>query len=461
MIAVKIVEGKMTILQKDYSEFNSGTTNFHKINIDSMVGWDGLTLRASFYREDVENPITISFTGTSVEVPWELLLSSGIVYFGFVGTNVEEVIVAKTNTLGVKVGEGIFDTGVVPLDPTVDIYAEIMNTAQELAGSASAALLSEQNAKSSEDASLIIKNDILIKATEVDTNKGIVLEKTDIVLAKEIIVSNKTTQVIGLAQQVSGDAVQVTGDKGVVIENANTVSLDKETVATDKLAVSQYKTTAEEKAITATEQALLSEYYANMAASIASSIPMRYYRLSEESMFAIINPVQGSVCYVTYFAEGYSDFFVYDTTDMDNDNINPEWVFLGKLEYASMDKDTLLSILQLSTVAITGSYTDLLNIPNRYESRVVLENPTWDYALGYWAVLTQTSDSTLVVNNIYNGAYGVLDVYGNFVLTLPINSYQTPPDWDYLVPSVGQHYVYSFRYDGNKFSWHRSVEYDT
>ena len=106
---------------------------------------------------------------------------------------------------------------------------------------------------------------------------------------------------------------------GVAADKANSASINKDSTDTNVITTAQHKTVAEQKAQEATEQSLLAEYYANLAQSIVSTIPMRYYRPTEDAMWLIQNPVQGSLCYVTYFDEGKSDLFVYDTTDMDMD----------------------------------------------------------------------------------------------------------------------------------------------
>ena len=76
---------------------------------------------------------------------------------------------------------------------------------------------------------------------------------------------------------------------------------------------------------------------------------------------------------------------------------------------------------------------------------------------GNTAKLLLTSDTLLNITNVKEGECGVIDVYGDFNLTLPSNSYSFPPDWDYLIPNSNQHYRYSFYYDGSKFDWNRSV----
>ncbi len=187
--------------------------------------------------------------------------------------------------------------------------------------------------------------------------------------------------------------------------------------------------------------------------------------------------VQASVNATDFIANEYKDILgqmddkIVELEDVINTKVDKQiGKGLSSIDYTIEDKQNLtallskaylLGILQLPTVAISGSYNDLLNKPNRYESIIVLANGNWDYSVSDSAKLTMTQNTNLTVTNVYNGAYGVIEVFGSYTLTLPANSYGLPPEWSSLTPVAGQHYVYSFRYDGLKFSWKRSVASDT
>jgi hypothetical protein len=100
---------------------------------------------------------------------------------------------------------------------------------------------------------------------------------------------------------------------------------------------------------------------------------------------------------------------------------------------------------------ITDLGVDLIN------SVLNLTNGEWDFSSGNLARIILTADTVLNITNVNSVCYGVIDVYGNYDLILPSNSYSFPPDWDYLIPNSNQHYRYSFYYDGSKFDWNRSV----
>ena len=135
-----------------------------------------------------------------------------------------------------------------------------------------------------------------------------------------------------------------------------------------------------------------------------------------------------------------------------------KWVFLGRLEFANMDKATLLSILQLAPVALSGSYDDLNDKPNRYDSFLILDSVSayWDYSESDKAIVTITEPTELAIAGVYNGAVGCVMVYGS-ELILPLNS-KKPKDVFSLVDlSEGGYYQYTFLFDGTNYNWSRTV----
>lgn len=116
-----------------------------------------------------------------------------------------------------------------------------------------------------------------------------------------------------------------------------------------------------------------------------------------------------------------------------------------------MDRTTLLNILQLPSVAISGSYNDLVDKPNRYESFGTVENGVWDYSITDKIILTTDLVS---IGNVYNGAVGM--IVSELDITLPTNS-KKAVDYDYMAISEGQKYIYTFYFDGTNFNWSRTV----
>ena len=165
-----------------------------------------------------------------------------------------------------------------------------------------------------------------------------------------------------------------------------------------------------------------------LIASALTDTPEIYTKESIEGMNSITGMKHGDMCIILSGTSSAQSIYRYYTKDINGAELsNPQWVWLTDLSLFAP-----LPVLEL-------------------------EDGTWDYALGNSAKITLTENTALSITNVYSGAYGVIDVYGNFTLTLPSNSYSFPSDWDYLVPNANQHYRYSFYYDGNKFDWSRSV----
>lgn len=202
---------------------------------------------------------------------------------------------------------------------------------------------------------------------------------------------------------------------------------------------------------------LLAKYYAEQAQSVVSNMPMRYYRPNEDDMQAIVNPHQGDLCYVTDYTVGTTQLYVYDTVDMDDDGINPEWVFLGNLDFASLDRPTLLGILQLAPIALSGDYGDLRNLPPWYRAPVTLDGTAdtvaWDYSQSDRAIVTLIEDKPINITGLFPGCEGVLQVYGTGSIILPED--QQNPLISMVPPLDGEHATYTFySRDGVAIDWH-------
>jgi len=166
----------------------------------------------------------------------------------------------------------------------------------------------------------------------------------------------------------------------------------------------------------------------HLIAETLTDTPEFYIKESIEAMNAVTGMKNGDMCIIMSADSSAQSIYRYYTKDINGAELtSPQWVWLTDL-------------------SLFAPYPVL-----------ELVDGTWDYSLGNSAKLTLTEDTTLSISNVYSGAYGVIDVYGNYALALPENSYAFPSDWNYLVPNSTQHYRYSFYYDGSKFDWNRSV----
>lgn len=148
--------------------------------------------------------------------------------------------------------------------------------------------------------------------------------------------------------------------------------------------------------------------------------------------------------------------YIYDDHDIDGDGVNPEWV-------KTSDWDALKTVAweiitgkpSFAAVALSGSYSDLIDKPRRYEQFITLADGNWDYAKSDKAVITLIEDTQINITNLYSGAVGLIKVYGGELL-LPAGSKRSV-DFDYLTALPGEHYTYTFVYDGAALCWARTV----
>lgn len=237
--------------------------------------------------------------------------------------------------------------------------------------------------------------------------------------------------------------------KDTAVEQANSASLNKDKTDTN---VTTTKQLAEQVGTDKTEvsgmvvesRAILEEQR-----KLIGLMPTIYITQTIEEMRAIANPKEKDICFVLGDVQSA---YMYYTMAIDGTALsNPTWVWLTDIQLVAPSKDYLLNILQLATVATTGSYTDLINKPNRYESFVVVDDGVWDYSAADKIKLTADLVS---IGNVYNGAVGL--IWTDLNITLPENS-KKAYDYDYMDLPTGGMYQYTFLYDGSYYNWSRTV----
>lgn len=328
-----------------------------------------------------------------------------------------------------------------------DADATAQNTAltaqykTQAAQSAAEALQSEQNAKTSETAAQEAQAGAETAEGQAQLFAG--QARAD----KETVSADKETVLLARDEAISA--------RNTAIENANIATNKADETEADRAEVEHNKNIAGtymESAIRASEE---SKDALNQFMSALSSQPKRYYRLSIEEMNAIENPNVDDLCYVVDLANSRTAIYFYDNDDIDGDNVNPEWQFLGNAEFAQMDRSTLLKVLNLATVALTGSYTDLVDIPNRYDSPLVLdgtaETVTWDYAQSDTAIVTLTENKPLAISNPYNGCVAVIQCYGAQLDFSDASLYNKSATMDYIEPLEAEHITYTLIYNAGKW----------
>ena len=253
---------------------------------------------------------------------------------------------------------------------------------------------------------------------------------------------------------VSSMVLEANVAKNTAVENANITVNNAEETEADKQETANSKNVARAYRDEAVRAAGEAEEVLNTFLATLSGQPKRYYKLSIEEMQAIPNPNPDDLCYVIDLQKGQSQIYLYDSKDIDGDTVNPEWQFLGNAEFANMDRVTLLRILELSAVAVTGDYKDLTNIPARYNSPFILDSSggtvTWDYSQSDMAVVTLTEPKQLNIIGGYNGAVAVVQCYGS---TLAFNdaAYNKSVTLGYLEPLKAEHITYTLIYNAGKW----------
>lgn len=294
----------------------------------------------------------------------------------------------------------------------------------------------------------IIENNI----PSIDTTESYIEADFDVVyvlnISKEELQSYVESSKINADTALAAKNDAITA-KDTAVEQANSASLNKDktdtNVTTTKQLAEQVGTDKTEVSEMVTEsRAILEEQR-----KLIGLMPTIYITQTIEEMRAIANPKEKDICFVLGDVQSA---YMYYTTAIDGTALsNPTWVWLTDIQLVAPSKDYLLNILQLATVATTGSYTDLINKPKRYENFVIVDDGVWDYSATDKIKLTVDLVS---IGNVYNGAVGL--ILTDLDITLPKNS-KKAYDYDYMDLPTGGMYQYTFLYDGSYYNWSRTV----
>lgn len=290
-------------------------------------------------------------------------------------------------------------------------------------------------AQQAKDTVLNIEEQVSADKTIVEDAKGEVISaKNEILLAKNEVVTAKN------------DAITA---KDVAVEQANSASLNKDKTDTNVTTTKQLAEQVGTDKTEVSEMVVESRAILEEQRKLIGLMPTIYIAQTIDEMKAIANPKEKDICFVLGDVQSA---YMYYTTAIDGTALsNPTWVWLTDIQLVAPSKDYLLNILQLATVATTGSYTDLINKPNRYESFVVVDDGVWDYSAADKIKLTADLVS---IGNVYNGAVGLIQT--DLDITLPENS-KKAYDYDYMDLPTGGMYQYTFLYDGSYYNWSRTV----
>ena len=248
---------------------------------------------------------------------------------------------------------------------------------------------------------------------------------------------------------------EVVAAKNTAIENANIAVNNAEETEADRQETEQNANVSKSYMERAVEAGEKSEKALNDFMATLATQPKRYYKLSVEEMQAIPNPHADDLCYVMDLENSRTAIYFYDNADVDGDSVNPEWQFIGNAEFAQMDRTTLLKILDLATVAITGNYADLVGKISKYDSPIVLDGTAdtivWDYSQSDTALVTLTADKPLSISNAFNGAVACLQCYGALIDFGDTSTYNKSATMDFIQPTSAEHITYTLIYNAGKW----------
>lgn len=97
------------------------------------------------------------------------------------------------------------------------------------------------------------------------------------------------------------------------------------------------------------------------------------------------------------------------------------------------------------------------DIADRYDSFITINNNNWDYSKSDKIKLGTGYDNTKPINisNVYDGCCGMIKTDKDIIL--PNNVSDVSVDFYYCTLLENQYYIYTFVYDGARFTWNRTV----
>lgn len=253
-------------------------------------------------------------------------------------------------------------------------------------------------------------------------------------------------------EKISSIKDEAISARNTAIENANIATNKADETEADK------QTTEANKAATAADKEATA---ANLAESqrilqeqiqMLGTVPMIYAVTTLEELQAFTGAKEGDFGIIQ---EPRAMLFRYYTKDINGNDLNPPaWQWMTDLNI-TFTRDSLLNILSLADIALTGSYNDLQDVPNRYDSPIVLDGTadtiTWNYTQSDTAIVTLTENKPLEISNPYNGCVAVIQVYGAQLDFSDTSIYNKSATLDYIEPLEAEHITYTLICNAGKW----------
>ena len=256
----------------------------------------------------------------------------------------------------------------------------------------------------------------------------------------------------GIRTDVQGMVEQATAARNIAIENANIAANMADETEADK------QSTEANKAATAADKQATEE---NLAESnrilqeqiqMLGTVPMIYAVTTLEELQEFTGAKEGDFGIIQ---EPRAMLFRYYVTGADGQPLSqPAWQWMTDMNI-TFTRENLLGILRLAGIALSGSYNDLVDIPNRYNTPLVLDGTgemvEWDYSQSDTAVVTLTENKPINITGAYNGCVAVIQCYGAQLDFSDATIYNKSATMDYIEPLEVEHITYTLIYNAGKW----------
>ena len=278
-------------------------------------------------------------------------------------------------------------------------------------------------------------------------------ERAETAEAGSVTAKDEAQQIAdGIAENVPSMVQQAQTAKNTAIENANIAVNNAEETEQDRQEVVSNKSTietlkAETEAIK--QDALQAEQRVIQLMSTDTKSYFFATLADRDAKEGIRNCDRCSVY------ETRADY-IYDTENVDGDDENPEWIKTSDWDaLKTVAWDIITGKPNFANIATSGSYKDLKDIPNRYNTPLVLggtaDTVIWDYSAGDTAIVTLTASKALNITNYYNGCVAVIHAYGATLDFSDDTQFNRCATFGYLEATENEHMTYTLFRNGAKW----------
>lgn len=138
MARIVLATDGQKLIKVESPKITSGDKNADYLKLECCPSWDEFTKTAIFYRDEAEVYYAALDINDECVIPWEVLQTEGVLYFGVFGS--KDDIRQTSEVLTYKIEKGAFVEDLKPSEPTPDIYDQLVAKYNEVAQAASDAI---------------------------------------------------------------------------------------------------------------------------------------------------------------------------------------------------------------------------------------------------------------------------------------------------------------------------------